>query len=172
MKIALLGVFFQDHVDALFTGNVLLVGTMLIVTGFVLLSSYLIKNTEKHVNLPRALLIGVAQMIAIIPGISRSGATITTALLLGIDKKEATRFAFLMLLLPVIGATILKMRDFNSSASVSAEYMPLIAGFVAAFLIGLVACRWMIQIVRNGKLYYFSIYCFVVGTTAIIWKFV
>lgn len=168
IPVGIVGVFFKDQVDLLFTGNLILVGSMLLVTGAILLVSYLVKDPKKEVTFLHAGLIGVAQAIAVLPGISRSGSTIVMGLLLGIKRKEVTRFAFLMLLMPVIGATILEMKDLSGSTTISAEYLPLAAGFVAAFITGLLGCKWMIQIVRKGKLYYFSIYCFVIGIAAII----
>lgn len=130
------------------------------------------KQTGKPVGLFHAVVIGVAQAIAVLPGISRSGATIACALLMGIEKEQATRFSFLMVVLPILGATVLKVRDLaDLPAGQVSELQPFIVGFLAAFISGLLACRWMIHLVKKGKIAYFSIYCFVIGSIAIISQF-
>ena len=143
---------------------------MLIVTGILLTFTYYVKNTTKDVSYGRAILIGIAQAIAILPGISRSGSTISTALILGVDKEKATRFSFIMVLLPIIGATLLKVKDYVETPALSGgiSTLALIFGFLAAFLAGLFACTWMIKIVKKGKLIYFAYYCFFIGIVSII----
>jgi undecaprenyl-diphosphatase len=118
----------------------------------------------------RAIIIGFAQTIAILPGISRSGATISTALIAGVDKEKATRFSFLMVLPPIAGATLVKIKEVAESTSVSVdiETYTLIFGFLAAFLSGLAACTWMVKIVKRGKLIYFAYYCFAIGIISIV----
>ena len=118
----------------------------------------------------RSLLIGIAQTIAILPGISRSGATIATALMLGVDKEKATRFSFLMVLVPIVGGAVKKLLEYGETAGAQEgiSALSLIAGFIAAFIAGLLACKWMIKIVRKGKLIYFAYYCFSVGILSII----
>ena len=140
---------------------------MLLVTAAILTLAGLIKGGANPVTFRNAFIIGIAQAIAVIPGISRSGATISTGLLLKTGKDETARFSFLMVLIPVLGAAFL---DFTGSEFTSAgkvETMPLIAGFSAAFISGLLACSWMIKIVKKGKLIYFAIYCFIIGLIAI-----
>lgn len=163
---ALVGILFEDELEALFEGNILLVGCMLIVTAFLLYFADKAKNTEKNVSYSNAVTIGIAQAIAILPGVSRSGATISTSVLLGNDKTKAARFSFLMvvpLILGKIGKDILS----GDLALESSQIAPLAAGFVAAFVAGLFACTWMINLVKKSKLTYFAIYCLVVGLIAI-----
>ena len=118
---------------------------------------------------PEALIIGIAQAIAVIPGISRSGATISTSLILGVDREKATRFSFLMVLIPIIGVMLMDfLHMINEPEHTQGISVPILfAGFIAAFISGIAACKWMISIVKKGKLLYFAIYCFIVGLTAI-----
>ena len=173
VPVGIVGVFFEDKIEALFTGNVLLVGFMLIVTGTLLTITYFTRNTTQHVSYGKAFIIGIAQAVAILPGISRSGSTISTALILGVDKEKATRFSFLMVLLPILGATLLKVKDYMEAPSIAGgiSTWALILGFLAAFISGLAACSWMIKIVRRGKLIYFAYYCFAIGLISIIVSF-
>ena len=167
---ALVGVFFDDIIESFFDGATLLVGSMLLVTGGLLFLADKTKNTTKEVRFFHSIIIGVAQAIAILPGISRSGATIGTSVLLGIDREKAARFSFLMVV-PLIFGKIAKDVLSVDFSSLNMEFAPLAIGFIAAFITGLVACTWMISLVKRSKLVYFSFYCFVVGTTAIIWSF-
>ena len=170
IPVGVIGVFFEDEIKALFGGNVVFVAFMLIITGILLSTTGLIKSKEGEVTYRRALLIGVAQAFAILPGISRSGATISTALLSGVEKTRATRFSFLMVLLPILGAMLLKVKDIyeNPGSAEGVGISSLVIGFLAAFLSGLIACKWMIRIVRRGKLIYFAIYCFVIAAAVLI----
>jgi undecaprenyl-diphosphatase len=170
IPVGIVGVFFEDEIESLFTGNVLFVGSMLIVTAILLTVTYFFKNTDKDVSYPRAIVIGLAQAVAILPGISRSGATISTALILGVDKEKATRFSFLMVLLPILGATLLKVKDYIEAPAIAGGIgiFALVVGFLAAFISGLLACTWMIRIVKSGKLIYFAYYCFAIGIISII----
>jgi undecaprenyl-diphosphatase len=170
IPVGIIGVLFEEKLEALFTGNVLLVGSMLIFTGLLLTFTYFSKNTTKDVSFGRAIIIGLAQAVAILPGISRSGSTISTALILGIDKGKATKFSFIMVLLPIMGATLLKVKDYFEAPSLAGgiSTSTLIIGFLAAFISGLLACTWMIQIVKRGKLIYFAYYCFAVGIISIV----
>jgi undecaprenyl-diphosphatase len=173
IPVGVVGVLFEDDLEALFTGNVLLVGLMLLLTGLLLLFTYFAKKTIKDVSLQRAFVIGLAQAVAILPGVSRSGATISTALMLGVDKGKATQFSFLMVLLPILGATLLKLKDYLQTPATGGEIsgISLFVGFMAAFGSGLFACSWMIKIVKHGKLIYFAYYCFLVGFIAVIISF-
>jgi len=110
----------------------------------------------------------LAQAVAVLPGISRSGRTIATGLLLGVDRTKIARFSFLMVLPPIIGVTLLKIKDLAEAPPVNFDVMPLLVGFIAAFISGLIACTWMIELIKRGKLVYFAIYCFIVGAIAII----
>ena len=165
---AFIGLFFEDQIDALFDSNILLVGLMLLVTGLLLFLADKAKNTDKKAGFKEALIIGVSQAIAILPGISRSGATISTSVLLGIDRERAARFSFLMVVPLILGKMAKDLMDGEFSGD-SVELMPLGIGFIAAFITGLVACTWMISLVKKSKLSWFSIYCFLIGTIAIIW---
>lgn len=174
IPVGVVGVLFEDKIEALFTGNVLFVGSMLIVTGLLLTFTYFAKTTTKDVSFGRSVIIGLAQAIAILPGISRSGSTISTALILGVDKEKATKFSFIMVLLPIIGASLLKVKDYIETPTLSGGIgtLTLIVGFLAAFVSGLFACTLMIKIVKKGKLIYFAYYCFIVGLAAIIISFI
>jgi undecaprenyl-diphosphatase len=165
---AFIGLFFEDQIDALFDSNILLVGVMLLVTGLLLFLADKAKNTDKKVGFKQALIIGISQAIAILPGISRSGATISTSVLLGIDRERAARFSFLMVVPLILGKMAKDLMDGEFSGD-SVELMPLGVGFIAAFITGLVACTWMISLVKKSKLSWFSIYCFIIGAIAIIW---
>jgi len=167
---ALVGVFFDDIIESFFNGAVLLVGSMLLVTGGLLFLADKTKNTTKEVSFFHSIIIGISQAIAILPGISRSGATIGTSVLLGIDREKAARFSFLMVV-PLIFGKITKDVFSDKFSLESIDIASLSIGFLAAFITGLVACTWMISLVKRSKLVYFSFYCFVVGTAAVMWSF-
>jgi len=173
VPVGLVYVLLKDEIEQLFNGQVLLVGCMLIVTGILLFLTTKAPKTDKEVSFIHSFIVGIAQAIAILPGISRSGATISTSLLLGISKEEAARFSFLMVLPPIIGATLKDVKEFLEGSAVAtsaAEQISATAlgvGFTAAFLTGLLACTWMINLVKKGQLIYFAIYCFIVGAIAI-----
>ncbi len=172
IPVGIVGVLFEEEIEALFEGQVLLVGIMLWVTGLLLYLTTRAKEQTGDVSFPKAIIVGIAQAIAILPGISRSGSTIATSLLLGIDRTAAARFSFLMVLPPILGATLLKVRKFVEASEATASTgdigaLTLTVGFFAAFFTGLLACTWMINLVRRGKLVWFSIYCAIVGAIAI-----
>jgi undecaprenyl-diphosphatase len=167
VPVAFVGLFLDDKVEGLFSGNLLLVGSMLLVTALLLAFTFFAKKNEREVTFVSALIIGIAQAFAVTPGISRSGTTIATALLLGINKERAARFSFLMVLIPIILANIRTVWEGVPDGQASIGAMPLIVGFLAALLSGLFACRLMIRIVNRGKLIYFALYCFIVGAIAI-----
>jgi undecaprenyl-diphosphatase len=158
--------FFESELEALFSNNILLVGAMLIVTGLLLMLADRAENTTKRVTQKSAFIIGISQALAMLPGISRSGATISTAVLLGVDKTKAARFSFLMVI-PLIFGKIFKDVFSGELAYNSTQFTSLSIGFVAAFISGLMACTWMIRLVKNSQLKYFAIYCAVVGLLAI-----
>ncbi|MCF6169667.1 MAG: undecaprenyl-diphosphate phosphatase [Bacteroidales bacterium] len=163
----IVGLWFNDQLDILFDGQILLVGIMLLITAALLFFADKAKTTEKGVSSRNALIIGISQAIAILPGISRSGATISTSVLLGIDRTKAARFSFLMVV-PLILAKMGKDVLGGEIAHESATLVPMGIGFVAALLTGILACTWMIKLVKNSKLTYFAVYCFLVGAFAII----
>lgn len=168
------GIFFKDDIEKLFTGNMLMVGVMLLITALLLAFTYFKKPASGEVTYNKSFIIGIAQAFAILPGLSRSGSTISTALLLGVDKEKATRFSFLMVLIPILGASLLELKDYMRDPSIAEGISgaALATGFIAAFIAGVVACRWMIRIVKKGKLIYFAVYCSIVGTIAIITCFI
>lgn len=162
----LVGLFFEKQLEQLFGSNIMLVGCMLLVTAALLFLADKAKNTNKKVGFKDALIIGISQAIAMLPGISRSGATISTSVLLGNDKTKAARFSFLMVV-PLIFGKIAKDILGGELSFESQNITALGAGFVAAFISGLFACTWMIALVKKSKLSYFAIYCVVVGVIAI-----
>lgn len=163
----IIGLLFEKELEQLFDGNVIFVGFMLIVTALLLFFADKAKNTLKPVSFKNAVFIGLAQAIAMLPGISRSGATISTSVLLGVDKSKAARFSFLMVV-PLIFGKIAKDVMSGDLVYNESSFGYLSAGFLAAFIAGLLACSWMVKLVKNSKLKYFSIYCLVVGLLAII----
>ena len=166
---SLVGIFFDKEIDALFNGQILLVASMLIITGLLLFLADKAQKTEKKTSFEYALIIGFAQAIAILPGISRSGATISTSVLLGIDRERAARFSFLMVVPLIFGKMLIYIFDGSVNTN-EATLLPLSIGFIIAFLTGLIACKWMILLVKKSKLKYFSYYCFIVGVIAIFWS--
>lgn len=166
----IVGLLFEEQLEALFGGNILFVGFMLLVTALLLWLADKAKDTGKKVSYSNAFVIGVAQAIAMLPGISRSGATISTSVLLGNDKTKAARFSFLMVV-PLIFGKIAKDLLGGELTSSSTDLTALAAGFISAFIAGLVACTWMITLVKKSKLSWFAIYCFVVGIAAIIFAY-
>lgn len=174
IPVLVVGLLLEDKIEALFDGKILLVGLMLLLTGFLLWATTISKEKTGEISFGKALIVGIAQAVAILPGISRSGATISTSLLLGINREKAARFSFLMVLPPIIGAMLLKVKDYFDAAETTAasstadvSTITLIFGFIAAFVAGLFACRWMIHLVQRSKLIYFAYYCFLVGAIAI-----
>lgn len=163
---ALVGLFFEKELELLFGGNIILVGFMLIITALLLYLAAKAKNTGKPVSYSNAFVIGISQAIAMLPGISRSGATISTSVLLGNDKSRAARFSFLMVV-PLIFGKITKDIFSGDLSYESAQIKTLSIGFFAAFVSGIIACTWMIKIVKKSKLSYFAVYCFIVGIIAI-----
>lgn len=169
---AIVGVFLKDTLEVLFS-NLRLVGFMLLITATLLFIADKAKNTGKGINYKDAFIIGLAQAVAaLLPGISRSGSTISTSILLGNDKSKAARFSFLMVLPLILGATAKMYLDADGSTNgFEFEFLPLLVGFLAAFLSGLFACKWMIDFVRKAKLKYFSAYCSLVGIFVIVYTF-
>jgi undecaprenyl-diphosphatase len=162
------GLAFEDSIDALFSGQILLVGALLIITALLLLLADKAKNTDKPVSYMNALVVGVAQAIAILPGISRSGATISTSVLLGIDRSRAARFSFLMVVPLIFGKVAKDLIDGGGALVATGNAGIYIGGFAAAFVTGLLACKLMIALVRKAQLKVFAIYCFAVGLLAML----
>ncbi|MDR1344527.1 MAG: undecaprenyl-diphosphate phosphatase [Tannerellaceae bacterium] len=174
IPVAIVGVFFKDYVETLFDGSLLPVGCMLLLTAVLLTFSYYAKPHRKEkLSFRDAFVIGLAQALAVIPGLSRSGSTIATGLLLGNKKEEIAKFSFLMVIIPILGEALLDLMkgEFSVEASgISAS--ALIAGFIAAFVTGTIACRWMIDMVKKGKLIYFAYYCVAAGLCAIVYSLI
>ena len=165
----IIGYNYESELAGLFGGNIMLVGWMLIVTAILLFLADKAKNTDKKVSFKNAFIIGISQAVAMLPGISRSGATISTSVLLGNDKTKAARFSFLMVV-PLILGKIAKDIFSGDLTYDSQNFTALSIGFIAAFVAGLFACTWMIALVKKSKLSYFAIYCVIVGLVAIIFS--
>lgn len=183
IPVFIVGMFFKDEVEAFFGNGLLLVGICLLITATLLfLSEYLTKlrmrkqadgeEVGHEVTYKDAFIIGIAQAIAVLPGLSRSGSTISTGLLCGVKKSAMAQFSFLMVLIPVLGEALLDTIDLlKGELVVELGWVPMVVGFLAAFASGAAACKWMIGIVRRQKLTYFAIYCLAAGALAIIWQF-
>lgn len=167
---ALVGYFMKDVIERFFSGNILLVGCMLLLTALLLLLAGQAKKTKKDINFIDAFIVGVFQAIAILPGVSRSGATIATSVILGNDRSKTAMFSFLMVIPLIFGAMAKDLIDAETISFSNEMLLSLITGFVAAFVFGIIACRWMIALVRKARLWYFSIYCAIVGSIAIIFS--
>jgi undecaprenyl-diphosphatase len=173
IPVFVVGMFFKDQVEAFFGNGLLLVGICLLITAVLLaLSEWLQKkrqNAGHEVTYKDAFIIGIAQACAVLPGLSRSGTTIATGLLCGVKKESVAQFSFLMVLIPIMGEALLDLLDLLKGEITSdLGVVPAIVGFLAAFLTGCFACRFMIEIVRRQRLIWFAIYCAIVGTTVII----
>lgn len=166
IPITVVGLLFREEIETVFTGNLYFVGCMLLFTACLLTLTQFVKSSDKRISFPKALLIGIAQTLAVMPGISRSGATIATGLLLKGKKDEVARFSFLMVLIPILGAAFIDISSGELNAQ-KVDLLPLLVGFIGAFISGLIACSWMIKIVKRGKLIYFAIYCALIGLIAI-----
>ena len=165
----IIGLFFEDFIASLFDGKIALVGAMLMITGILLFLADRVHENNKKLNYNNAFTIGVIQAIAILPGISRSGATIALAVLLKIDRDKAARFSFLMVIPLILGSMAKSILDGDLSHE-NTDLFPLLVGFVSAFITGVFACRWMIAIVKKSQLKYFSFYCIVMGILAILFS--
>lgn len=171
IPVGIIGVFFKSNVESFFDGKIIFVASMLMITGFLLAATNYIKSRTRTGKLDylKSFIIGIAQAFAVLPGISRSGATIATGLLVGVNKKDATRFAFLMVIIPILGAALLQIIEIIETPSITGNtsITALGVGFITALVFGILACRWMINIVQKGKLIYFAIYCFIIATTVL-----
>ncbi len=167
VPVLIVGIFFKDYVESFFNGNMIFVGSMLLVTAGLLGFTHFSKSNKREVNFLDAFVIGLAQAMAVLPGISRSGATISAGILLGNKKESVTRFSFLMVLIPIMGANLLDLMGGEMTNNTNVGAIPLLVGFLAAFVAGWAACTWMINIVKKGKLIYFAIYCLLIGLVAI-----
>ncbi len=172
IPIGIVGVFFKDQVEAIFGSGMTIVGICLLVTALLLTFSYYARPREREsISLGHAFIIGLAQAIAVLPGLSRSGSTIATGLMLGEKKSNMAQFSFLMVIPPILGEALLDVLKMVKGESLGAEigWMPLTVGFLAAFISGCVACKWMIGIVKKGKLIYFAYYCGIAGVISLLY---
>jgi undecaprenyl-diphosphatase len=167
IPVGIAGLLLKDPIEKLFNGNIVFIGLMLLVTSILLASAHFITKRERNIGYLDALIIGIAQAIAVIPGISRSGATISTGLLIGNKKDEIARFSFLMVLLPVIGANLLEIMS-GDAGTISTGTGIILTGAITAFISGYIACRWMINLVKRSKLIWFSVYCAIAGLLSIL----
>ena len=171
IPIGIVGVFFKDYVEEIFGSGLLIVGCMLLLTALLLTFSYYAKpRLKENISMKGAFIIGLAQACAVMPGLSRSGTTIATGLLLGDNKAKLAQFSFLMVIPPILGEALLDgMKIVKGAAAGTSDIsvLSLIVGFLAAFISGCVACKWMINIVKKGKLIYFAIYCAIAGAVTI-----
>lgn len=173
IPIGIVGVFFKDKVEEIFGSGLLVVGICLLLTAALLTFSYLARPRQReNISLGHAFIIGLAQAVAVLPGLSRSGSTIATGLLLGDKKEKLAQFSFLMVIPPILGEALLDMLKMvkGEEATGGIDTLPLIVGFVAAFISGCAACKWMIGIVKKGKLIYFAYYCAIVGVASIVYS--
>lgn len=173
IPVAIVGFFFKDKVEAIFGTGLTVVGICLLITATLLAFSYFAKPRQKENISPlHAFIIGIAQAIAVLPGLSRSGSTIATGLLLGNKKERLAQFSFLMVIPPILGEMLLDIKDV-ADQGVSAAFggispLAVIIGFISAFVVGCLACKWMINIVKKGKLIWFAVYCAIVGLAILI----
>ena len=170
IPVGIVGVFFKDTVEANFSSGLLVVGCMLLLTALLLAFSYYAKPRQKEkISLRDAFIIGLAQACAVMPGLSRSGSTIATGLLLGNKKEHLAQFSFLMVIPPILGEALLDALKMMQGESLGGDIpaSSLLIGFLAAFVSGCLACKWMINIVKKGKLIYFAIYCAIAGAVTI-----
>lgn len=173
IPVAVVGLFFKEKVEAVFGSGLLIVGICLLVTASLLAFSFWAKPRQRERISPwHAFVIGIAQAVAVLPGLSRSGSTIATGLLLGNSKEKLAQFSFLMVIPPILGEALLDAKDMAelgiSTAMGGLSVTSLLIGFVAAFVSGCIACKWMINIVKKGKLIWFALYCAIAGITAIV----
>ncbi len=182
VPVAIVGFCFKDTLEECFGGKLLTVGICLIVTAALLTFAYMFRTRPlemhrgkrpRNITWVDAFVIGIAQAVAVLPGLSRSGTTIATGILIGDKREEVARFSFLMVIIPILGNALLDIKDFLTqdpdSVTASVGAIPLITGFIASFLVGCAACRWMLEIVKKGKLIYFAAYCLIVGVLCICW---
>lgn len=183
IPVAIVGFCFKDFVEMFFGGSLTVVGICLTITAALLAFSYFFRTRPLRPNpafQPReiswvdAFVIGIAQAIAVLPGLSRSGSTIATGIILGNKSEKVASFSFFMVIIPILGEALLDMKKIispsvDAAAQASVGAMPMIVGFLASFLVGCLACKWMLSIVKRGKLIWFAIYCLLVGLLCIIW---
>ncbi|MBP5790467.1 MAG: undecaprenyl-diphosphate phosphatase [Neisseriaceae bacterium] len=171
IPIGIVGLFFKDYVEQIFGSGLLIVGCCLLMTAALLIFSFYAKpRVKENISIKDAFIIGMAQALAVLPGLSRSGSTIATGLLLGNKKERLAQFSFLMVIPPILGEALLDIIKAMKGQEVMGGIgiLPLTVGFIAAFISGCLACKLMISIVKRGKLVYFGIYCAIVGAVLVV----
>lgn len=184
IPVGIVGLCFKKQISALFDGNLTVVGICLLVTAILLCFAYFTRTRETLENpaAPRgrdiswsdALIIGLSQAVAVLPGLSRSGTTIATGILLGDNRAKVANFSFLMVIIPILGEGLLDLKDIlfpdaEVAASAAVGVLPIVIGFLASFIVGCIACKWMLNIVKKGKLVWFAVYCAAAGTLCLLW---
>lgn len=190
IPVGIVGVFFEKQIERFFEGNLTIVGICLLVTATLLCFAYFTRTRQalrdpsapqgREISWTDAFIIGCGQAIAVLPGLSRSGTTIATGILLGDNREKVARFSFLMVIIPILGKGLLDLKDILlpdaavAAAAPTAAISPLamIVGFLAAFIVGCIACKWMLDIVKKGKLVWFAVYCVLAGLLCIVWPYV
>jgi undecaprenyl-diphosphatase len=167
IPVGIAGLYLKDITDNFFTGNMTFLGIQFIISALFLALTLVIKPKERQIGYFDSFIIGIAQAIAVLPAISRSGATIATGMMLGNKKSDIAKFSFLMVLIPIIGANLVEMRSGSFSTEGTSVYIILI-GFVTALISGYFACKWMINLVKKGNLVWFAVYCLIIGLVSIL----
>jgi len=167
IPVGIAGFFMKDIVENFFTGNMTILGIQFLVTALLLVFPYFIRSRERSISYSDAFIIGIAQAFAVLPAVSRSGATIATGLMLGNRKEEIARFSFLMVLIPVVGANFVEAISSDIVVDTTG-FGVIVMGFIAAFISGYFACKWMITLVKNSKMIWFAIYCAIIGLVSIL----
>lgn len=184
IPVAIVGVFFQKNVEEFFEGNLTVVGVCLIITAALLCFAYFSRTRAAIMNPNRpqgrdiswldAFIIGCAQAVAVLPGLSRSGTTIATGIILGDNREKVAQYSFLMVIIPILGKGLLDLKDMLfpdevAAAAPAVGTLPLVIGFLASFIVGCIACKWMLNIVKQGKLVWFAVYCVLAGILCLVW---
>jgi len=171
VPVFVVGMFFKDQVEAIFGSGLVVVGACLLLTACLLAFAQYAKPRQKtEITWLDSFVIGLAQAIAVLPGLSRSGTTIATGILLGNQKEKVAQFSFLMVLVPILGQALLDAMDVMQGEIVSSlSPMVMLVGFVSALVVGAAACKWMISIVKRQKLIYFALYCLLIGGFALVY---
>ena len=186
IPVGIVGVLLKDVVKNLFADNLTTVGICLIVTAALLCFAYFSQTRPRQMGVMRcpardiswadAFIIGCAQAVAVLPGLSRSGTTIATGIILGDKREKVAQFSFFMVIIPILGEGLLDVKDMpfpdamaDAAATASVGWLPLLVGFIAAFAVGCLACKWMLNIVKRGKLVWFALYCLAAGMLCLVW---
>lgn len=180
IPVGIVGVFFKSYVEEIFGSGLMVVGICLCITAALLVFAHLsdiranrmVASSEGHdITWKDAIVIGVAQAVAVLPGLSRSGTTIATGIMLGDKRDKVASFSFLMVIIPILGEMLLDFKDMMEPGyAASTGVLPLLVGFIAAFAVGCAACAWMLNIVKKGKLWWFAIYCVIMGVICMLWQ--